>query len=210
MPVGRRVGTKRGDPKHNNTKQNTNNTQTVNKQANTHPHTTTRDRTPAPDDGRSQLAPSAAAANTRSAHTDCGESNTQDSLHELPPAQSTCEQSRARSQLRLLLTPTGHKVNAFLLAQLERLKQLSVVSFLSCHTDLLHRNLNKLFLQRMSDSDVKSLSRKATMVLLDGDVSGLGLGAINRVLLFDHDSCQTSSSGRVTKNISDVVVAKHQ
>ena len=48
------------------------------------------------------------------------------------------------------------------------------------------------------------------MILLDGDVSGLGLGAINLVLLFDHDSCQTSSSSRVTKNVSDVVVAKHQ
>ena len=48
------------------------------------------------------------------------------------------------------------------------------------------------------------------MILLDRDVSGLGLGAINLVLLFDHDSCQTSSSGRVTKNVSDVVVAKHK
>ena len=48
------------------------------------------------------------------------------------------------------------------------------------------------------------------MILLDGDVSGLGLGAINLVLLFDHDSCQTRSSGRVTKNVSDVVVAKHK
>ena len=48
------------------------------------------------------------------------------------------------------------------------------------------------------------------MILLDGDVSGLGLGAINLVLLLDHDSCQTSSSGRVTKNVSDVVVAKHK
>ena len=45
------------------------------------------------------------------------------------------------------------------------------------------------------------------MILLDGDVPGLGLGAINLVLLFDH---KASSSGRVPKNVSDVVVAKHQ
>src|SRR3954471_5172465 len=48
------------------------------------------------------------------------------------------------------------------------------------------------------------------MVLLDGDVPGFGPGAFNLVLLFNHDSCEPSSFGRVTKNVPDVVVAKNK
>ena len=32
----------------------------------------------------------------------------------------------------------------------------------------------------------------------------------NLVLLFDHDSCETSGSRRVTKNVPDVVVPKQK
>src|SRR6185312_6841960 len=66
---------------------------------------TTHAHTRAPSDDRSQPAPSAAEGSTRSAHTDCGESNTQDNLLEHLQARSTFEQSREQSQSRPQSTP---------------------------------------------------------------------------------------------------------
>src|SRR6185312_15215974 len=98
---------------------------------------TTHAHTRAPSDDRSQPAPSAAEGSTRSAHTDCGESNTQDNLLEHLQARSTCEQSRAQSQSRLQSTPKPrHKVNAFLSRDFSSF--LSWAS--SATTRLLHRN----------------------------------------------------------------------
>ena len=62
----------------------------------------------------------------------------------------------------------------------------------------------------MSDSDVKSGGRKATVILLNGDVTWLDLRFSDLVLFLDHNGCETSTPRRVTENVSDVVVSKHQ
>src|SRR5690349_18313071 len=108
------------------------------------------------------------------------------------------------------LPSQGHKVNAFLLAHLKGLEQLSVASLFCHHACLLHRNFDNFFLQWVSDGDVKSGRRKATMVLLNCDVGRLRLRAVALVLLLNHNRREASSTCRVTKNVPDVVVAKHQ
>ena len=62
----------------------------------------------------------------------------------------------------------------------------------------------------MSDSDVKSGSRKATAVLLDSDVTRLHVRASNLVFLLNHNRRETSTSSGMSENVSDVVVTKHQ
>ena len=62
----------------------------------------------------------------------------------------------------------------------------------------------------MSDSDVKSGGRKAAVILLDGDVTRLHIGTSYLVLLFNHNRGETSTSSGMSKNVSDVIVAKHQ
>src|SRR3954470_15858552 len=84
------------------------------------------------------------------------------------------------------------------------------MSLLCHHTCLLHRNFNKFFLQWVRDGDVKSGRRKATMVLLHCDVARFGVRAVDLVLLLDHDRREACSPCRVTKNVPDVVVTKHQ
>jgi hypothetical protein len=66
-------------------------------------------------------------------------------------------------------------VNPFLLAHLEGLQQLSIMSLFCHHACLIHRNFNKFFLQWVSNGDIKSGRRKAAMVLLHGDVARLRL-----------------------------------
>src|SRR5687768_4439918 len=48
------------------------------------------------------------------------------------------------------------------------------------------------------------------MILLHCDVASLHLRPINLILLLNHDGCKPSSSSSMTKNVPDVVVAKHQ
>jgi hypothetical protein len=48
------------------------------------------------------------------------------------------------------------------------------------------------------------------MVLLDGDVARLRVRAVDLVFLLDHHRCETSSSSRVTENVTHVVVTKHK
>ena len=48
------------------------------------------------------------------------------------------------------------------------------------------------------------------MILLDGDVTRLHVRTSDLVLLFNHDRGETSTSSGMSKDVSDVVVAKHQ
>ena len=48
------------------------------------------------------------------------------------------------------------------------------------------------------------------MILLDSDVARFCLRAVDLVLLLNHDRRETSSPCRVTENVPDVVVTKHQ
>ncbi len=90
------------------------------------------------------------------------------------------------------------------------LLELSDVSFLCHRTSLLQRNFKKFFLQGMSDSNIKSRGRKATVILLDSDIAWLLVRASDLVLLLNHNRGETSTSGGMTENVSDIVVAKHQ
>ena len=62
----------------------------------------------------------------------------------------------------------------------------------------------------MSDSDVKSRRREATVILLDSDIAWLRVRSSDLVLLLNHDSGETSASSGMAKNVPDIVVAKHQ
>ena len=48
------------------------------------------------------------------------------------------------------------------------------------------------------------------MILLHGDVARLCFRAVNLVLLLNYNRRETSASGRVTKNVANVVVTKQQ
>jgi len=84
------------------------------------------------------------------------------------------------------------------------------MSFLCHHTSPIHRNIKIFFLQWMRNGDVESRRRKAPTVLLHCDVAWFHQRSLNLVLFLDHDSREAGCSGRVTENVSDVVVAKHQ
>ena len=62
----------------------------------------------------------------------------------------------------------------------------------------------------MRDGNIKRRRREATMILLNGDVARLRVGAVDLVFLLNHNCSETCSSSRVTKNVAHVVVAKHK
>ena len=62
----------------------------------------------------------------------------------------------------------------------------------------------------MSDSDVKSGSHKATVILLDSDITRLHVRASNLVLFLNHNRGEANTSSGMSENVSDIVVTKHQ
>src|SRR6185312_12449724 len=68
------------------------------------------------------------------------------------------------------------------------------MSFLRYYASFCHRNIKIFFLQWVGNGDVKSGRREATMVMLNSNVARLGIGALNLVLLLNHNGTETSSS----------------
>ena len=84
------------------------------------------------------------------------------------------------------------------------------MSFLRYYASFFHRNIKILFLQWVGNGDVKSGGREATMVMLNSDVAGFDIGALNLMLLLSHNGTETSSSCRMAKNVANAVVTKQQ
>jgi len=84
------------------------------------------------------------------------------------------------------------------------------MSFLRYYTSFCHRNIKIFFLQWVGNGDVKSGRREATMVMLNSNVARLGIGALNLVLLLNHNGTETSSSCCVAKDVANAVVTKQK
>ena len=91
----------------------------------------------------------------------------------------------------------------------ERLQQLPVLSFLRYYTSFRHRNIKIFFLQWVGNGDVKSGRREAPMVMFNNNVARLDIGALNLVLLLNHNG-YLRPAARAAWQITDAVVTKQQ
>src|SRR6185312_7179663 len=84
------------------------------------------------------------------------------------------------------------------------------MSFLRYYASFCHRNIKIFFLHWVGNGDVRSGRRAFTMVMLNSNVARLGIGALNLVLLLNHNGTETSSSCCVAKDVANAVVTKQK